>query len=59
VAPKFELEGGFDYRDIDVGDETTIVLEGRYFFIDNVAGGLSVAIGDDVTSLGLNVRMTF
>ena len=59
VAPKFELEGGFDYRDIDVGDETTIVLEGRYFFIDNVAGGLSVSIGDDVTSLGLNVRMTF
>jgi hypothetical protein len=59
VAPKFELEGGFDYRDIDVGDETTIVLEGRYFFIDNVAGGLSVGIGDDVTSLGLNVRLTF
>jgi len=59
VAPKFEVEGGFDYRDIDAGDETTIVLEGRYFFLDNVAGGLSVAIGDDITSLGLNVRMTF
>jgi hypothetical protein len=59
VAPKFELEGGFDYRDIDAGDETTIVLEGRYFFIDQVAGGLSVSLGDDVTSLGLNVRMTF
>ena len=25
----------------------------------NVAGGVSVSIGDDVTSLGLNVRMTF
>ena len=25
----------------------------------NLAGGLSVSIGDDVTSLGLNVRMTF
>jgi hypothetical protein len=59
VAPKFEVEGGFDYRDINVGDETTIVLEGRYFFIDNIAGGLSVSIGDDITSLGLNVRMTF
>lgn len=59
VAPKFELEGGFDYRDIDVGDETTIVLEGRYFFIDQLAGGLSVSIGDDSTFLGLNVRWTF
>jgi hypothetical protein len=59
VAPKFELEGGFDYRDIDVGDETTIVVEGRYFFIDNLAGGLSVGIGDDISSLGLNVRLTF
>jgi hypothetical protein len=35
------------------------VLEGRYFVIENVAGGVSVSIGDDVTSLGLNVRMTF
>jgi hypothetical protein len=60
VAPKFELEGGFDYRDLDeVGDDTTIVFEGRYIFVENVAGGLSVSIGDDVTSLGLNVRLTF
>ncbi|HKR34652.1 MAG TPA: outer membrane beta-barrel protein [Steroidobacteraceae bacterium] len=59
VAPKFELEGGFDYRDLDIGDETTIVLEGRYFFIDQLAGGVSVAIGDDNTALGLNVRWTF
>lgn len=59
VAPQFELEGGFDYRNIDVGDETTIVLDGRYFFIPNLAGGVSVSIGDDVTSLGLNVRLTF
>jgi hypothetical protein len=60
VAPKFELEGGFDYRDLDeAGDDTTIVFEGRYFFIDNLAGGLSVSLGDDVTSLGLNVRLTF
>jgi hypothetical protein len=59
VAPKFELEGGFDYRDIDVGDETTIVLEGRYFFLPQLAGGVSVSIGDDVTSLGLNARWSF
>jgi hypothetical protein len=59
VAPKFELEGGFDYRDLDIGDETTIVLDGRNFFIDQLAGGVSVAIGDDNTALGLNVRWTF
>jgi hypothetical protein len=60
VAPKVELEGGFDYRDLDeAGDDTTIVFEGRYFFVPNVAGGLSVSIGDDISSMGLNVRMTF
>ena len=60
VAPKFELEGGFDYRDLDdAGDDTTIVLEGRYFFVEQFSGGLSVSIGDDVTSIGLNARMTF
>jgi hypothetical protein len=35
------------------------VLDGRYFFIDQLAGGVSVAIGDDNTALGLNVRWTF
>ena len=59
VAPKFELEGGFDYRDLDIGDETTLVFEGRYFFMDQLAGGLSVSIGDDNTFLGLNLRLTF
>jgi len=59
LAPKFELEGGFDYRNIDVGDETTLVLEGRYFFMPQLAGGLSVSIGDDVTSLGINARWAF
>ena len=59
VAPKFELEGGFDYRDLDeAGDDTTIVFEGRYFFVEQVSGGISVSIGDYVTSLGLNVRLT-
>ncbi|HKU13884.1 MAG TPA: outer membrane beta-barrel protein [Steroidobacteraceae bacterium] len=60
VAPKLELEGGFDYRDLDAaGDDTTIVVEGRYFFLEQLAGGVSVSIGDDVSSLGLNVRWTF
>jgi hypothetical protein len=59
VAPKFELEGGFDYRDLDIGDETTLVFEGRYFFMEQLAGGLSVSIGDDNTFLGLNLRLTF
>jgi hypothetical protein len=60
VAPKFELEGGFDYRDLDdAGNDTTIVFEGRYFFLEQVSGGLGVSIGDDATALGLNVRLTF
>lgn len=60
VAPKFELEAGFDYRDLDeAGDDTTIVFDGRYFFIENLAGGVSVALGDNDTLLGLNIRYTF
>jgi hypothetical protein len=59
VSPKFELEGGVDYMDIDTGEDTFVVLEGRYFFVDQFAGGLGLQIGDDVTSIGLNLRVTF
>ena len=60
IAPQGELEAGFDYRDLDeAGDDTTIVFDGRYFFIENLAGGVSVALGDNDTLLGLNIRYTF
>ena len=60
IAPKVELEAGFDYRDLDeAGDDTTLVFDGRYFFLENLAGGATVAFGDDDKFLGLNLRYTF
>lgn len=58
VMPGFELEGGFDY--IDLGDsDTLLVLEGRYFFVEQVAGGLRLEFGDDIDSMSFGVRVTF
>jgi len=60
VAPRLELEGGFDYVDLDDrGDDTSIVLEGRYFFLDALAGGLLLQFADDANTIGINVRYTF
>jgi Outer membrane protein beta-barrel domain len=60
IAPKVELEAGFDYRDLDeAGDDTTLVFDGRYFFIENLAGGVTAAFGDDDKFFGLNLRYTF
>lgn len=60
VAPRFEIEGGFDYLDLDdVSEDMFLIGEGRYFFTDQVAGGLSLQLGDDATAIGLNVRLTF
>jgi hypothetical protein len=58
VAQRFELEGGFDYIDVDSGDDTSIVLEGRYFFVPNVSGGLRLEFGDR-DAIGLAARLTF
>lgn len=60
VVPRFELEGGFDYVDLDDrGDDTAIVLEGRYFFLDALAGGLTVQSTDDANTIGINLHYTF
>lgn len=58
VMPRFELEGGFDY--IDLGDpDTLLVLQARYFFLEQVAGGLRLEFGDDIDSMAFGVRVTF
>ncbi len=58
VRPKLELEGGLDYVDVDDGSDTVISLEGRYFFIDNVSGGLRLEFGDR-DAIGIAARLTF
>jgi len=58
LMPKLEVQGGFDI--IDLGDrDTLIVLEGRYFFMENLAGGLRLEFGDDIDSTALGLRVTF
>jgi hypothetical protein len=58
VMPRFELEGGLDYVDADSGDDTSLMLEGRYFFMDTLSGGLHLSFGDADT-IGVGVRLTF
>lgn len=59
VMPKLELEGGLEYIDVDdVADDTALVVQGRYFFLDNFAGGVSLSFGDADT-FGLEARLTF
>jgi hypothetical protein len=58
VLPRLELEGGFDYVDIDTGDDTSVVVEGRYFILENVSGGLRLEFGDE-DSMGIAARLTF
>jgi hypothetical protein len=59
VAPKFELEGGLEHVDVGDADDTALVGEARYFFAEQFAGGVLVSIADDVTTLGLGLRVTF
>jgi hypothetical protein len=58
LMPRFEVEGGFDY--IDLGDsDTLLILEGRYFFVEQVSGGVRLEFGDDIDSMSIGVRVTF
>lgn len=62
LTPKLEVEGGLDHRKLDLlGDQTEIVLDGRYFFTENVAVGLMFESSDDAKTqnYGANVRVTF
>jgi hypothetical protein len=59
LMPRFEVEGGFDYIDLGSDPDTLLVAQGRYFFIENIAGGLRLEFGDDIDSMSLGVRVTF
>jgi len=59
VMPGFELEGGFDYIDLGDDPDTLLIMQARYFFLENIAGGLRLEFGDDIDSMSLGVRVTF
>jgi Outer membrane protein beta-barrel domain len=60
LTQQLEIEGGFDYTDLDdSGNDTSVVLEGRYFFMPQVSGGAKVEFADDATTIGIGARWTF
>jgi Outer membrane protein beta-barrel domain len=60
ITSQFEVEGGFDYTDLDdSGNDTSVVLEGRYFFVQQVSGELKLEFSDDATAIGIGARVTF
>jgi hypothetical protein len=60
VAEQLELEGGLNYVDLsDSGDDTSVVLGARWFFTDQLAGGVEGEFGDDFSTYGINVRWDF
>ena len=59
IAPNFELAGSINYVDLGDSDDTSFDAAGWYYFNDNVAGGVGLGFGDDVTSYGIAVRVFF
>ena len=60
VAPSFELEGGVRYVDLDEsGDDTSLVAEARWFFLPQLALGLGIDTGDDLTVWNVGLRGNF
>ena len=58
VMERLEVEGGIDY--VDIGDDdTSLLLEGRYFLTDALALGAGVRFGDDTTAYGVSLRFNF
>lgn len=60
VAEVFELEAGIDYADLDdSGDETSFVIDGRYYFRPELAVGAGLQTGDDATTFSIGLRYEF
>jgi len=55
---KFEWEAGLDYSDVG-GSDTSLRLDGRYYFTDTLAAGAGVTVDDDVTIFSIGIRMEF
>ena len=60
IGTSVELEGGVRYVDLDdSGDDTSLVGEGRWFFMPQLALGLGIDAGDDLTVLNVGLRGNF
>jgi hypothetical protein len=60
AVEQLELEGAVSYVDLgDSGDDTTLDLGARWFFLPQFAVGLEGSFGDDANTYGLGVRWNF
>lgn len=60
VAEQFELEAAINYVDLsDSGDDTTLGLGARWYFVDQLALGFGVEFGDDADAYSLSLRWEF
>jgi hypothetical protein len=59
LTPKFELNGGVSYVDIDDSDDTALEVGGVYSFTDMFAVSARASFGDEVTFYGVGARLYF
>jgi hypothetical protein len=60
VIEQLELEGAVNYVDLsDSGDDTSLGLAARWYFMPQFALGIEGAFGDDANSYGVSARWEF
>jgi len=60
LIEKLELEGVAKYANFsDYGDNVAFQFAGRWFFTDAIAVGAEYTVGDNVDTIGFNVRYQF
>ena len=58
LSSNFEWEAGIEYADVGESD-TSLGLDGRYYFTDTIAAGIGITLDDDVTIYAIGVRGEF
>ncbi|BDX05850.1 outer membrane beta-barrel protein [Planctobacterium marinum] len=58
LTDAFELGGSIAYIDVEE-DDTTFTIDGRYYFTDNFAAGLSYGVADDADFYSVSLRYAF
>ena len=58
LTDAFELGGSISYVDIEE-DDTTFTIEGRYYFTDNFAAGVSYGVAEDADLYTVSLRYAF
>ena len=59
LAESFEVDALVHYTDVDAGDNTSLKLQGRWFFTPQFALGAGVEVDDDVKLWNVGFRWNF